>query len=270
MLKQRQAKKLIGCLRLSVTDQKLSPYSLIAAAAIEALAVPEANRSDDNWLTLARHALPTVCDEESARLPRTRFHVVAGRRSDGIPPTVNILKRGDPSQPIGVAIPGALSCVSDLQPRLDPMQVKNESARRAYLAHWLSDRKNPLTWRSIVNRVWQHHFGRGIVDTPSDFGRMGSLPSHPELLDWLACELRDNGMSLKRLHRLIVTSATYRQRVAGNVAAEKIDVDNRLLWRMNRSRLDAESLRDAILAISGRLDLTLGGPSVSQSRARPV
>jgi hypothetical protein len=138
-----------------------------------------------------------------------------------------------------------------------------------------------LTRRSIVNRVWQYHFGRGLVETPNDFGRMGSLPSHPELLDWLSFWFVDNGESMKKLHRLIVTSATYRQTSgmqvsspaqksaqaaveSGRTSAAQIDTANRYLWRMNRSRLDAEQVRDAVLAVSGRLDLTTGGPSVQQ------
>src|ERR1051325_3433579 len=109
-------------------------------------------------------------------------------------------------------MPGALSCVPGLKARMEPTQAREESARRAYLAHWLSDRHHPLTWRSVVNRVWHHHFGRGLVETPNDFGKMGARPSHPELLDWLAVWFRDDARgSLKQLHRLIVTSATYRQ-----------------------------------------------------------
>jgi hypothetical protein len=115
-----------------------------------------------------------------------------------------------------------------------------------------------------VNRVWHYHFGAGLVDTPNDFGHMGSLPSHPELLDWLAVEFRDSGGSFKKLHKLIVMSAVYRQVSAGNAANEAIDADNRFLWRANRQRLDAESLRDTILAVSGKIDWTMGGPSVEQ------
>src|SRR5207302_1772548 len=126
--------------------------------------------------------------------------------------------------------------------------AKDDAARRAALADWLADPDNPLTGRSIVNRLWHYHFGRGLCDTPSDFGRMGGKPSHPELLDWLAAELRDNKGSLKKLHRLIVTGSTYRQSVALRDDAAKVDVDNRLLWRMNRQRLDAESYCDAVLA----------------------
>src|SRR5207253_3245877 len=137
-------------------------------------------------------------------------------------------------------------------------------ARRAALARWLTDPANVLTWRSIVNRVWHHHFGRGIVDSPNDLGRMGSLPTHPELLDWLAVEFRDGGGSLKKLHRLIVLSAAYRQVSTHDEANAKRDADNRYLWRMNRGRLDAEMLRDTLLAVSGKIDLTMGGPSVMQ------
>jgi hypothetical protein len=128
----------------------------------------------------------------------------------------------------------------------------------------MTDPQNVLTWRSIANRLWQYHFGRGIVDTPNDFGRMGSAPTHPRLLDWLAVQLRDDGGSLKRLHRQIVTSSVYRQSSEQNSDFAVIDGDNRYLWRMNRQRLDAESFRDAVLRISGMLDTTMGGPSVRQ------
>jgi hypothetical protein len=136
----------------------------------------------------------------------------------------------------------------------------DESVRRAALAHWIVDRRNGLTWRSIVNRVWQYHFGRGIVDTPNDFGRMGSPPTHPELLDWLACEFRDGRQSLKDLHRLICTSAVYRQTSAYRAACAERDEGNQYLWRMNRRRLDAECVRDAVLAVAGKIDLSPGGP----------
>ena len=121
-----------------------------------------------------------------------------------------------------------------------------------------------LTWRSIVNRVWHYHFGRGSVDTPNDLGKMGGQPSHPELLDWLAVELRDGGGSLKSLHRLIVTSATYRQSSQIDAERAQVDAENRLLWRMNRCPARRRIVRDAVLQISGKLDLTMGGPSVKQ------
>ncbi|MEM9660375.1 MAG: DUF1553 domain-containing protein, partial [Planctomycetota bacterium] len=136
----------------------------------------------------------------------------------------------------------------------------DERRRRAALAEWIVDRRNPLTWRSIVNRVWHYHFGRGICDTPNDFGLMGSRPTHPQLLDWLAVEFRDDGQSLKELHRLIVTSAVYRQSSRHDEQLTKIDGGNRYLWRMNRRKLEAEAVRDAVLAVAGKLDPTPGGP----------
>src|SRR5690606_16910957 len=136
-----------------------------------------------------------------------------------------------------------------------------DGERRAALARWLSDERNPLVWRAIVNRVWQHHFGNGIVATPGDFGRMGEPPSHPELLDWLALEFRDGGQSIKDLHRLIVLSATYRQSSAGNPAFEAIDANDAYLWRAPRRKLEAEAVRDAALAVAGRLDPAMYGPA---------
>jgi hypothetical protein len=158
--------------------------------------------------------------------------------------------------------PGALACVPDLEPNFKLARPDDEGQRRAALARWISSPKNPLTWRSIANRLWHYHFGRGIVATPSDFGRMGAVPTHPELLDWLAATLLEEGGSLKKLQRRIVTSATYRQASTHNAAFAKLDADNAYLWRMHRARLDAETLRDAVLQISGTLDLTMGGPSV--------
>ena len=155
--------------------------------------------------------------------------------------------------------PGAPSCVTAVEVKF-PTDPKDEGGRRAALAEWLVHPKNPLSHRSIVNRVWQYHFGRAIAETPGDFGRNGTPPSNPELLDYLADEFMRQGESLKKLHRLIVTSAVYRQSSDADPKAEKIDADNRLLWRMNRTRLEAEEVRDSVLAVSGSLDLTMGGP----------
>ncbi len=177
------------------------------------------------------------------------------------PRPVNVLMRGSVDNPGAVAPPGALSMVEGVKPVFN---AANEGERRAELARWIVDPGNMLAWRSIVNRVWHYHFGAGIVDTPNDFGHMGSLPTHPELLDWLAVEFRDSGGSFKKLHKLIVMSSVYRQASTGNAANEAIDGENRYLWRASRQRLDAESLRDTILAVSGKLDLTMGGPSVEQ------
>jgi hypothetical protein len=122
-------------------------------------------------------------------------------------------------------------------------------------------KENPLTARVIVNRLWQHHFGRGIVASPADFGVTGDRPTHPELLNWLASELTAKDWSLKHVHRLIVTSATYRQSAKSD-AGEKVDPDDALLWKFPGRRLDGESLRDAMLAVAGRLNPKAGGPGI--------
>ncbi len=140
-----------------------------------------------------------------------------------------------------------------------------DPVRRLKLAEWITHQENPLAWRVMVNRIWQYHFGAGLVTTPSDFGAAGSRPSHPELLDWLADEFRRSDGRLKALHRMIVRSATYLQAPPTThhspLTTYQLDAENRLLWRPNHRRLDAETLRDSILAISGKLAPAMGGPS---------
>jgi mono/diheme cytochrome c family protein len=179
----------------------------------------------------------------------------------GRPRPIFLLARGDVNKPGEPVEPGALSAVPGLAARFSLPADAPEGERRAALARWITDPRNPLTWRSIVNRVWQYHFGRGLVDSPNDFGRMGQLPSHPELLDWLAAEFREGGGSFKALHRLVLSSATYRQAVVSDARSEAIDSGNALLWRQNRRKLEAEAIRDSLLAVAGKLDLTMGGPS---------
>jgi hypothetical protein len=178
----------------------------------------------------------------------------------GKPRRIYLLARGQVTTPVREVGPGALSMFSFQPARFALPKDAPESARRAALARWITDPQNPLTWRSIVNRVWQYHFGVGLVATPNDFGLNGAAPSHPELLDYLASEFRDDGGSLKKLHKLIVMSATYRQSSTGNPRAEKVDANNTMLWRQNRRKLEAEAVRDSVLAVTGKLDLTMGGP----------
>ncbi len=142
-----------------------------------------------------------------------------------------------------------------------------ESPTRLDLAAWLTSADHPLTWRVMANRLWQYHFGQGLVATPSNFGRLGQPPSHPELLDWLAVELQQSG-GLKRVHKILVTSATYGQSSQAGGAGQQVDPENRLLWRMHKRRLEAEPLRDAFLAVGGNLNLRMGGPGV-KPRIRP-
>jgi len=207
---------------------------------------------------------------ELAKLPPPRLaYVGAVHHGDGNflgtgprggkPREIAVLSRGDvtrPGKPVG---PGPIRTIPGLSPEFDLPATHSEGDRRAALAKWIASPSNPLTWRSIVNRVWLYHFGRGIVDTPNDFGRMGQTPTHPELLDWLAAEFRE-GQSMKALHRLIVTSATYRQVAFDDPAMTKIDSGNAYLWRMSRRRLEAEAIRDSFLSVAGKLDRGLYGP----------
>src|SRR5207244_3607436 len=175
------------------------------------------------------------------------------------PPTAHVRKRGDPKQKdreVSSGVPSTLPVAS--------FTIPETPLTRLDLAQWLTRPSHPLTARVLVNRLWQHHFGRGLVATPNDFGMRGEKPSHPELLDWLACEFVTSGWSIKHMHRLMVLSSTYRQasRVAPTAVANKIDPDNRLLWRMNRRRLEGEVLRDSVLAAAGSLHAKLGGPRV--------
>lgn len=200
-----------------------------------------------------------------------RAHIIIPRQ----PEVFHVLARGDMRKPLDEVLPRGIGAISQQGLSADFGLAKDapESERRRKLAEWIADRRNPLTARVMVNRLWYYHFGRGIVDTPSDFGFNGGRPSHPELLDWLACEFTDPKTriseeevlipwSIKHMHRLMVLSATYQQQSRGvkQQAAEK-DSDNRLLWHFNAKRLEGEIIRDAALTISGELNPIVGGPS---------
>jgi len=181
--------------------------------------------------------------------------------SEKKPPVVKVQRRGNPEDEAQEVMPGTFAWARHSPAALGDNSTP-EAQRRLALANWITHPENPLTARVIVNRLWHHHFGQGLVTTPSDFGLGGEKPSHPELLDWLAGEFVKNGWSMKHMHKLIVMSATYRQRsvASANSKAATMDTSNRLLWRQNPRRLDAESLRDAVLAVSGKLNLERGGP----------
>jgi hypothetical protein len=211
--------------------------------------------SSDNASTVKKHS------EQRSALQRTlkeltKFPMAYLGRFDQPGPTFR-LQRGDPLTPQEEVAPGALS---QFGTKLDLPKDMPEPERRLALAKWLTDPQNPLTARVMVNRIWHYHFGTGIVDTPSDLGFNGGKPSHPELLDWLAREFMQHGWSMKEMHRLIMKSAAYRQSSAANDANMQADSGARLLWRFPTRRIEAEPLRDAILAVSGVLDLTMGGP----------
>jgi hypothetical protein len=266
---------LIGRPRLSVTSDR-DPFAAPLPPAISAiLSKPATTRTQRETTELARYVLVEKTDADLAALPVARFVYAATanfapegsfRPANGCRP-VHLLRRGDIKQPQELALPGALAAIRDVP--FHVAKIDNEGERRAALARWVADPRNPLTWRSIVNRVWHYHFGRGLVSTPSDFGKMGATPSHPELLDWLTTRFVDDGASLKSLHRRIVMSATYRQSSRFRPDAAKIDGDNVFLWRMNAQRLDAEAVRDAMLLVAGKLDSQMGGPSVKRFAQSP-
>lgn len=180
------------------------------------------------------------------------------------PPPLHVLKNGEREHPLEPIEPAAISVIPALQRKFDPPpQGAKTTGRRLQLASWIADPDNPLTSRVLVNRLWQHHFGRAIVRTPNNFGFLADRPTHPKLLDWLAAELIENGGSIKSLHRLILTSQTWRQSSLHPDAERNSirDPGNRLWWHAERRRLDAEAIRDSMLAAAGELELTVGGES---------
>jgi hypothetical protein len=225
-------------------------------------------------LTAMKDRLKSFDNKKPAALP------VAMGLTDkpGPPPKTHLLNRGELSSPAAEIEPGypiALTSFKATPATIDA--VIAGTGRRLALAKWIASPNNPLTARVIVNRLWQHHFGRGIVPTASDFGVRGEPPSYPELLDFLATELVANGWRLKHIHRLILLSETYQQSTAVSPEAWEKDPDNRLFSRMNRQRLEGEAVRDTLLAVSGRLNSTACGPGVvlpeltaASGGARPV
>ena len=177
------------------------------------------------------------------------------------PSPTKLLKRGDVRSPGEEVSAGGLSEIPDFGGDFSLAPDAPEAERRMRFAEWLTSAKNPLTPRVIANRVWFHHFGQGIVSTPSDFGNSGGKPTHPELLDWLANYLIEQDWSLKALHRVIVCSAAYRQGSAHVDQAAEIDAENQLYWRCKPRRLEAETIRDSMLAVSGAMNWQMGGPS---------
>ena len=181
-----------------------------------------------------------------------------------IPPPLHLLKNGDPYKKTFIVKPGNLSLVAHLnRPIMDPPKNSKTSWRRRQLAEYITNSDNPLTARVMVNRIWQHLMGKGIVATPNNFGLKSAIPSHPELLDWLAIEFVEGGWSIKRMIKMIVLSETYKQGLINPSSNEimQIDPDNRLLWKRDIRRMDAEVLRDSLLEVSGDLNLKMGGES---------
>jgi hypothetical protein len=180
-------------------------------------------------------------------------------------PKTFLLVRGDLSnagEELEPGFPIVLCANQQPAPARIAAPIETSSGRRTALANWIANEANPLTSRVMVNRIWQHHFGRGIVATASDFGVHGEPPSHPELLDWLAHEFTANGWKIKPMHKLMLLSTAYRQSTVPTPQAAEKDPDNRLFSRMNRLRLEGEIIRDSLLSVSGRLNPKIGGRSV--------
>lgn len=219
---------------------------------------PSLNQTDQQRLVELQQQREATSQQLKTLGPPPKFYGVVEQAV----PAVHVLLRGDPESPTGKPLPpAALSSLAMLDSSLGNPDA-SAGERRAALAHWLTDPGNPLMSRVIVNRLWHWHFGQGIVNTPSDFGFGGGRPSHPELLDWLAAELGNQNYSLKAMHRLILLSDTYRQQSRGaeNAPGMIVDADNRLLWRQNPQRIEAEAIRDSVLFVSGKLNDERGGP----------
>jgi hypothetical protein len=252
----------LGRFRLSVTNAPAPKADPLPTQVREAISTATAERTESDIATIFSYWRTTVPEwqsshEEIERLwsqhPDGHSQLVLQARDE--PRTTHMLERGDflkPNRPVSPGVPAFLHAMRDDAP----------GPPRLNFARWLVDRQSPTTARAIVNRIWQTYFGRGLIITPEDLGSQGEQPSHPELLDWLSVELMDSGWSLKRIHRLIVTSAAYRQ--SSHVSAELLERDpsNRLLARGARYRVDGEIVRDIMLAASGLLNAKVGGPSV--------
>jgi len=208
--------------------------------------------------------------ERNAAPPFDEALAVVEKSAQPVP--THILSRGDAFSPRNEVSPAFPVVFGFDAPELPPRAVNSQSTgRRSVLAKWIAGARNPLTARVMVNRIWQHHFGTGIVPTPDDFGQTGVPPTHPALLDYLAAEFVDSGWSVKRMHRLIMTSRAYRiSSQATNLRAMKVDEANVLLWHQNLRRVEAEVVRDTMLAVSGRLNTKAGGPSVFPTLPKEV
>jgi len=251
-------------------DHKFEPFSQVdyyrMLAVFEPLRRPQKDRADlDRPVGSKAELAASQAALGQPRLPRAYIWYEAGPKA----PVTHVLGRGDPNKPKAAVTPGVPAVLTRQQPEA-PRPTNHSTGRRLWLARWMTRPDNPLVARVLVNRLWQHHFGRGLVGTPNDFGVVGDPPSHPELLDWLACELVANGWRLKPLHRLMVLSNTYRMSAAGDARAARADPKGQPWSHWQERRLEAEAMRDAVLAVSGRLNPRMAGPSVYPTIPRAV
>ena len=250
-------------LLVEVHDSRHDHWVTVASSRDRMLRTDDERGSDDIVISGLSRTQITECTSVNQQIRQTRAalaRISAGPRVYAAsfvdsPHATFQLRRGDPMQRIAKVAPSTPLILGSLALGADAP----DRARRQALADHLTSADHPLTARVIVNRIWQHHFGIGLVDTPSDFGKMGSPPSHPELLDWLANELVQHDWSIKHIHRLILNSKTFQQSSAPRDDALEIDADSRLVWRFPPRRIEAEAIRDAILQASGNLNLEMGG-----------
>ncbi|MCA9129139.1 MAG: DUF1553 domain-containing protein, partial [Planctomycetales bacterium] len=247
--------------QVQLYDRALSAAEVAASAGEQFEHVSESEIVDwlDEGSRIVREQLRFELDqlvEHQRRLVDDQVYAVLPEA----PHVVNVLLRGDPATPGEQVQPGGIASIHGVAAEFNLPENASDGDRRTRLAHWITDQNNALFARVIANRLWHYHFGVGLVETPNDFGFNGGRPSHPQLLDWLAAELIRNNWSLKHLHRCIMNSATYQQSSQFELHASQIDYGNRLLWRKSPQRLDAETLRDALLQFAERLDCSLGGP----------
>ncbi|OWK46549.1 DUF1553 domain-containing protein [Fimbriiglobus ruber] len=265
------AKKLLAgtILAARVYDRALTAKEVAASAAGRShvteddltAALSAEKRAERTRLRAALTAATAAVDRAKAEAGKKIYATVPMQ-----PPITRVLVRGQVTEPAETVRPGALAALTHVSSDFGLVENAPEAERRVKLAAWVTDRANPLFARVIVNRLWHHHFGTGIVETPNDFGFNGGKPSHPELLDWLASELVARDYHLKAMHRLIVTSAAYRQSSAPRKECLAIDADSRLVWRKKPQRLEAEAIRDAMLATAGLLNRTVGGRGFNDYR----
>ena len=251
-------------------DRALSADEVAAAAATSGAIIPDKEvvarlspeaRSRREALEEQRKKLAAERDEHAAKASYKAYVSLSGQA-----PVTRLLVRGQVTDPSEVIAPGGCSALIGKIADFGLPPEAPDAERRKKLAEWLTHATNPLFTRVMVNRIWHYHFGTGIVETPNDFGFNGGRPSHPELLDWLSAEFADSGYRVKAMHRLIMTSAAYRQAAKSNPKALAVDADNRLLWRKTPRRLEGEAVRDGILEVSGLLNRELGGKGFSDYR----
>ena len=253
--------------RARLYDRALSPTEVAASAGTTSDYVPEADivAALSNEQQLERTDLQferEQLESQQTRYNESTVYAVAPRT----PEPAHLLIRGNTTQPGEVVSAAGVASLVGVDADFGLSTDATDADRRQRLAAWITDKNNPLFARVLVNRLWHYHFGVGLVDTPNDLGFNGGRPTHPELLDYLAHELVESGWSMKAIHRLIVTSATYRQSSRHDAEQTSIDAGNRYLWRMTPQRLEAETIRDTVLAITGQLNPTMYGPGYHDFR----